>query len=166
MMAAPLEPAGLGHLGARVRACGETAPRAIKDIAAEERALAIARGWPDAHAALHFLVAWPALDLAAELVVARAAALSGDLYDLLSPAAEALADPHPLAASIALRAMIDFTLREARSSRYGRAARRLATCARMAGRIEDWSGIEDDEAQGARLRANQSRNSGFWSRAG
>jgi hypothetical protein len=42
--------------------------------------------------------------------------------------------------------MIGFTLREARSSRYGHAARHLAACARMAGRIEDWRGVETHEA--------------------
>jgi hypothetical protein len=136
----------------------------FEDIAAEERALAMARDWPDLHAALHFLVNWPALDLAAGLVVTRGAELNGDFYELLSPAAEALADGYPLAATLALRSMIDFTLREARSSRYGHAARHLATCARMAGRVEDWQGIEDHQAYAARLKASHGRKSGFWSR--
>jgi len=76
----------------------------------------------------------------------------------------ALAERHPLAATIALRAMIDFTLREARSSRYGHAARHLAACARMAERIEDWRAIEAHEAYVARLRAEHGRKSGFWTR--
>ena len=148
-----------GHLRAFLKKLPD-----FEDIAAEERALAIALSWPEAHAALHFLVTWPALDLAAQLVVARAADLNGDLYELLSPAAEALAERHPLAATIALRAMIDFTLREARSSRYGHAARHLAACARMAERIEDWRAIEAREAYVARLRAEHGRKSGFWTR--
>ena len=63
-----------------------------------------------------------------------------------------------------LRAMIDFTLREARSSRYGHAARHLAACARMAERIEDWRAIEAHEAYVARLRAEHGRKSGFRTR--
>lgn len=148
-----------GHLRAFLKKLPD-----FEDIAAEERAIALARNWPDPHAALHFLVSWPALDTAADLVMARAAELNGDVYEVLSPAAEALADGHPRAATLALRAMIDFTLHEGRSSRYGHAARHLATCARMAGRIDDWSGIETHDAYAARLKASHGRKSGFWAR--
>ena len=47
---------------------------------------------------------------------------------------------HPLAATIALRSMVDFTLANARSSRYGHAAH-------LAG-----------------IRQNHARKSGFWKR--
>ncbi len=136
----------------------------FEDIAAEERALAVARGWPDAHEALHFLLGWPAPGLMADLVVARAGELNGDFYELLSPAAEALGERHPLAATVALRAMIDFTLSVARSSRYGHAARHLAACARLAGRIEDWGGLVEHEDYLAGLRSGHGRKSGFWAR--
>jgi len=43
--------------------------------------------------------------------------LSGDLYELLSLAAEALETRYPLAATLLRRAMIGFTLSHARSSR-------------------------------------------------
>ena len=47
---------------------------------------------------------------------------------------------HPLAATIALRSMVDFTLASARSSRYGHAAYLAA------------------------IRQNHARKSGFWKR--
>lgn len=148
-----------GHLRAFLKKLPD-----FEDIAAEERALTIARTWPDMHAALLFLVEWPALDIAAQLVVDRATELNGDLYEVLSPAAEILTERHPLAATLALRAMIDFTLREARSSRYGHAARHLATCGRMADRIDHWGGIVPHEAYVAALRVDHGRKSGFWAR--
>ena len=68
------------------------------DIEAEERALLFARAFPGLHPALAFLVQWPHHALAADLVVARAAELDGDRYEVLGPAAEALEARHPLAA--------------------------------------------------------------------
>ncbi len=69
---------------------------------------------------------------AAKLVLRRKAELDGDLYELMTPAAEALSEKHPLAATIVLRSMIDFTLENARSSRYKHAARHLVKCASLA----------------------------------
>lgn len=85
----------------------------FEDVEAEDRALAHVLGGKDITHALAFLVAWPALDHAARLVTQRAAELDGDDYEVLSPAADALAGKHPLAATLVLRAMIDFTLAEA-----------------------------------------------------
>jgi hypothetical protein len=80
---------------------------------------------------LAFLVSWPALDKAAALVVERFAELDGDHYEILSPAADALAAKHPLAATLLLRAMIEFTLKENGVKRYRHAARHLAECASL-----------------------------------
>ena len=84
------------------------------DMETEERALAFVHASPHFHEALWFLVHWPDLDRAADLVVTRAAELDGDLYDILVPAAEALEAKHPLAATLIRRALIDFTLAAAR----------------------------------------------------
>ena len=92
--------------------------------------------------ALSFLISWPALDHAGDLVVQRAAELDGDHYEILTPAAEALAPKHPLAATVVLRAMIDFSLRNARSSRYRHAARHLLDCSGLASTIEDFRQLE------------------------
>jgi len=134
----------------------------FEDFDAEQRALAHARAFPDVHRALAFLTGWPALDRAAALVVERAAAIDGNLYELLTPAAEALEPGYPLAATILRRAMIDFTLRKVRSSRYRHAARHLADCGGMARRIADYGPLPDHDRYLASLRADHGRKAGFW----
>jgi thioesterase domain-containing protein len=132
------------------------------DVEAEDRAMALALAFPDVHAALSFLVAWPALDRANALVLARFAELDGDIYQLLSPAAAALEARYPLAATLVRRSMIDFTLNSARAKRYPHAARHLAECAADAGRIGDFGAYPSHEAYHARLMAEHGRKTGFW----
>lgn len=60
--------------------------------------------------------------------------LDGDQQTLLDAAAEKLHQAHPLAATISLRTMVAFTLRNARSSRYGHAARHPQRCERLSHR--------------------------------
>lgn len=135
----------------------------FEDIDAEERALALVLASPRLHTALAFLVAWPRHDLAADLVLGRACELDGDLYDVLAPAAEALEARHPLAATLLLRAMIDFSLDEARTSRYRHAARNLVTCEALSTRIEDFGSVSDHRTYCADLEARHGRKSSFWS---
>lgn len=135
------------------------------DIEAERRALQHVAAYPDIHRALAFLIGWPALPEAAALVEQRAAELDGNHYGLLTPAADALAARHPHAASLCLRAMIDFTLGEGRSSRYDHAAQHLATCTSLAAEITDWRTVEPHDAYLARLRQEHGRKYGFWSKA-
>lgn len=134
----------------------------FEDFDAEQRAIAHARGFDDVHCALAFLVGWPALDGAASLVIERADAIDGNIYELLTPAAEVLEEKYPLAATILLRAMIDYTLGQARASRYGHAARHLAACARLARRIADFGEVADHDAYLRRLREDHGRKAGFW----
>jgi hypothetical protein len=72
--------------------------------------MATALGFPEIHQALAFLISWPALEKAAQLVLRCAKELNGNHYEVLSPAADALAGKHPLAATLLLRSMIDFAL--------------------------------------------------------
>ena len=134
----------------------------FEDLEAEERALGHVARHPDVHAALAFLVHWPAHERAAGLVLSRAGEFDGDLYWVLTPAAEALTERHPLAATLALRAMIGFTLREARSSRYRHAARHLVDCGDLAPRIADWGAVVPHEPYLAGLRVGHGRKAGFW----
>lgn len=134
------------------------------DMEAEERAMAHVSAFPQVHQALAFFLEWPAPDRAARLVTARAGEIDGDHYEILTPAAEALEADHPLAATILLRAMIDFTLSHARSSRYRHAARHLQACAVLAARIEGSGGIGSHAAYVADLRTAHGRKSGFWKR--
>ena len=132
------------------------------DVEAEERALDHAQGYKSLLQALSFLVSWPALDRAAKLVIRRAGELDGDHYELLRPAADALAGKHPLAATLVLRAMIDFTLTNSRSSRYKHAARNLMECSSLASVIGDFAAFETHDIYEARLRHEHGRKSSFW----
>jgi len=132
------------------------------DIEAEDKALAYASAYPDVLRALDFLLLWPALDRAAHLVTKRTGELDGKFYEILAPAAEDLAEKYPLAATLALRAMIDFALNTQRSKRYGHAARHLLECARLAGGIEDFGDFEPHAAYLANLKARHGRSYSFW----
>lgn len=134
------------------------------DVEAEERALDHALAFPHAAVGLSFLISWPELHRAATLVLRRADELSGDHYPLLSRAADSLVGTDPLAATLALRRMIGFTLTEARSTRYKYAARDLAECGRLASGIEDFGDFETHDAYVARLREEHGRKRAFWSR--
>lgn len=135
------------------------------DVEAEQRALDHAEQNVSLLHAISFLVSWPALDRAARLVTERARELDGNHYEILMPAAEALAAKHPLAATLLLRAMIDFSLTQSRSSRYGHAARHLRDCAGLASAISDYGSFETHDAYVARLRREYGRKAGFWSAA-
>ena len=132
------------------------------DMEAEERALGYVSRHPSFHQALAFLIDWPALDRAAGLIMARTDELDGDHYGLLTPAADALEQRHPLAATLALRAMIDLSLDAAKYKRYGHAARHLQTCEHLARRIDDFAGHPDHAEYVADLKRRHGRKSGFW----
>jgi hypothetical protein len=115
--------------------------------------------------ALGFFLGWPALDRAARLLMDRQGDLTGDPDEGLVSAAEQLSARHPLAATLALRAMIDFALTGARSTRYGLAAEQLATCAELAARIDDFGRFDAHDVYVARLRSAHGKRAGFWARA-
>ena len=135
----------------------------FEDVDAEQRALDHAEHYKSPLQALAFLVSWPALDRAARLVISRAAELDGDHYEILSPAADALAGKYPLSSTLMLRVMIDFTLTKGRSSRYRHAARHFMECASLASAIPSFGELESHEAYAARLKSKHGRKSGFWS---
>jgi hypothetical protein len=138
---------------------------AFEDAPAEQRAIEQALAHPSVDQALSFLISWPSsLARASELLLNRRNQLDGDHYTLLDAAAEKLSQAHPLAATIALRSMIDFTLSNARSSRYGHAARHLQSCERLSHRITDWGEILGHDAYIAAIRRDHARKSGFWKR--
>jgi len=138
---------------------------AFEDGPAEQRAIEQALAHPSLDQALSFLIHWPSsLGRASELVLKRRSQLDGDHYTLLGATAEKLSQAHPLAATIALRSMVDFTLANARSSRYGHAAHHLQSCEQLSHRIADWGEIPSHDAYLAGIRQNHARKSGFWKR--
>src|SRR4051812_35607566 len=80
-----------------------------------DRAFAHAAAFPHRYAALAFLLEWPRQDLAANLVLDHLDAWDGRHYGALAPAAEALEENHPAAATVLYRALIDDILARARS---------------------------------------------------
>lgn len=132
------------------------------DEEAEHQAMSYAKGYHNVHAALHFLLLWPAVSHAAALIEERWAELDGNYYELLSPAADALETNHPLATTRLCRALIDHTLDNAKSTRYRHAARHLATCDRLSVFVSPDQGIEAHEAYVRALRARHGRKSSFW----
>ena len=135
----------------------------FEDVEAEERALGYAERYKEVLQSLAFLINWRSLERAARMVIQRAGELDGDHYEILTPAADALAGKYPLAATLVLRAMVDFSLTHARSSRYGHAARHLMECASLASTIQDFGAFEAHDAYLSRLRREHPRKSSFWS---
>ena len=132
------------------------------DVEAEERAMVYAAAHPGLLPALGFFLDWPSPDRAARLLIDRHSEIDGNHYEILTPAAEALSERYPLAATLALRAMIDFTLTAARSKRYGYAAQHFAECAELASRIDDFGAFETHDVYVARLKAQHGRKYSFW----
>src|SRR5271166_5784683 len=112
-----------------------------------------ASGFRSFAAALGFFTEWPDPARAAQLVLARASEIDGNLYYLLDPTARLIEGKHPLAATLLRRAMIEDTLDGAKSTRYKHAARHLLECRSLAASIRDFGEFETHEAFVSRLRA-------------
>jgi hypothetical protein len=134
----------------------------FEDFETEQRALDNAERYRSLLQAISFLVSWPSLDRAARTITSRANEVDGDHYELLTPAADALAAKYPLAATLLLRAMIDFSLTKSRTSRYGHAARHLRDCAGLAVAIQDYVSFETHDSYVIRLRQEHSKKAAFW----
>lgn len=132
------------------------------DVEAEEKAMLMAAAHADPHSALSFLAAWPALAQAAEMTIRRATEIDGDRYEVLTPTAEALSAKYPLAATLLLRAMIDYALERARSSRYRHAARHLQECESLSASVTEFGAFNNHSDYVAKLRAAHGRKAGFW----
>jgi hypothetical protein len=110
----------------------------------------------------HFRRGNAASILIVALQTARANEVDGDHYELLTPAADALAAKYPLATTLLLRSMIEFSLIKSRASRYGHAARHLRDCAGLAAAIQDCAPFEAHDTYVSRLRRHNSRKTAFW----
>ena len=133
------------------------------DVEAEDRAIAHALSHPDRNLALTFLVGWPKLEAANRLVRARHGEFDGRDYGRLRPAAEALAEKYPAAATLLHRALAEDVLRRASSRQYRYAARDVRACANLAPLLPEGAGLESHAAFMARLRREHPRKTGFWS---
>ena len=135
----------------------------FEDVVALDKAFALALETPLHYAALRFLVEWPRLDLAERLVVARRGEWDGRHYEILAPAAEALASAHPLGATILYRALTDSILQRGQSLAYPHAARYYAALEALGPREDPGWPIDPAGTYRAELRRRHGRKYGFWS---
>jgi len=133
------------------------------DVEAEEQAITHALAHPDRDLALTFLVAWPNLKAADQLVRDHHDELDGRQYFRLRPAAESLAEKYPAAATLLYRALAEDVLRRASSRQYQYAVRDVKACAGLAAFLPNEVSLETHEAFMARLRREHPRKTGFWS---
>ena len=134
----------------------------FEDFEAEQRALDHVGGHANVHAALSFLVEWPAHERAAQLVLSRNKEIDGDRYELLDPAASLIEGKYPLAAVLLRRALIEVTLRKARATRYKHAARHVREIDSLNSQIRDYQNFETHDQFMERLRKTHPRKTGFW----
>jgi hypothetical protein len=121
------------------------------DVEAEDKAMALAKGFANFTVALRFFTEWPAAANAAALVLDRTGEIEAGKAEVLEPAARLLEPRHPLAASLLLRAMITDTLRWARADRLKDAQRHLAELASLSVQVADWGEFEPHDAFLARM---------------
>jgi hypothetical protein len=136
----------------------------FEDIEAEDAAKAQAQAFENPMAALRFFLEWPDLESAARLIAGRCDELDGNHYQLLTPAAEALRDRHPLAAVLLWRVMIDYALWEGRSTRYAHLADHLMDCAAADNDIKDYGKFRPHQAYLDDLHVRHKHKSSFWAR--
>ncbi len=134
----------------------------FEDFEAEQKALDVAAAHKQAARGLAFFIEWRALDRADRLVRERLTALDGRLYEVLRPAAEALEEKFPEAASLLYRRLIESVLERGSSKQYQYAARDLLSCARLAPHLPVPGSIESHAAFVARLQKANGRKYGFW----
>ena len=134
----------------------------FEDVEAEDRELDVVAGHPNVHAALAFLVEWPAHERAASIVRSRIKEIDGDRYELLDPAASALEGKYPLAAVLLRRSLIEFTLQKGRATRYKHAARHVHEIESLNSQIKDFLDFETHDQFMARLLRSHPRKTGFW----
>jgi len=136
----------------------------FEDIEAEDLARAHALQFPDAMMALCFLLEWPDHSNAAALIQERIDELDGNHYEILTPAAEALRDRHPLASVLLWRAMVNYALGQGRATRYSHAADHLKDCGLADAQIEDYGLFPTHQTYLQALESRHDRKTSFWSK--
>jgi len=134
------------------------------EFAEFDKAVAAVRASKRIYDALLFLVEWPKLDAAAEHVLANAKKWDGDLYEFLVPAADALAETQPLAATLLYRVLVSHILDRGISAAYEHAARYMRALATLSLSLPDKPPFIDHAAYVGDLQSRHGRKFGFWQR--
>jgi hypothetical protein len=129
-----------------------------------DHAFAHAAAFKDKYRALCLFVSWPRFDLASHLVLGNREPWDGRLYEVLRPAAEALEEKHPGAASVLYRALLGDILDRTRSTAYGHAARYLDKLDALGGRISPDDNLTGHTDFVAEIQRKHGRKSAFWAR--
>ena len=144
-----------------LRECVERLPD-FEDDAVIRKAVAHALTFPAVLDALLFLVDWPDLGAAAQLVESRIREIDGRHYEVLNHAIDRLEAKYPVAATMLLRAKIDSVLTRAAATQYVHAARDLARAALLAARLSGEAALLSHSEYFAGLKAKHARKTSFW----
>jgi len=128
-----------------------------------DRAFALVEEAKDIYGALDFFVSWPRLDRAAAHVLRHRDDWQGRYYEDLAPAAEALADQQPLAATVLYRVLISDILRRGIGIAYPHAARYLEALVRLVPHIPADARLQHHDDFVNDLRRIHPKKFGFWS---
>jgi hypothetical protein len=134
----------------------------FEDVEAEESAKSLALKHDNFNSALSFFLEWPDHWMAANLISNRSEELNGDAYYSLTPAADQLQGEFPLAAVLCRRAMINYTLDKAKSTRYKHASRHFLECQSADSQIEIYGAFMRHDEFESQLKAKHPRKAGFW----
>ena len=134
----------------------------VEAFDAEEKALDLAANYQHSRKALQFLIDWPDLRRAANLVLNRIDEFDGFYYQSVGSAADALAGRDDLASTLLLRSMIDYALDNKSTKRYRHIARHLNECGQLAMQITDYGSFLSHEAYVDQLKVRHGRKDSFW----
>ena len=99
---------------------------------------------------------------AAAVVVGAPGELNGDMYFGLVPLAEKLEPAHPLAASLAYRALLESILSRGQSKYYHHGARYWVLLLQIGPWVADWKGFESEVEYRERIGREHPRKTAFW----
>jgi hypothetical protein len=135
----------------------------FEDFDAEQQALDQAMAFDPGVPALAFLVEWPDLKRAGQLVRARIDQLDGRVYDILRPCAEALSSSDPVGATLLYRQLVTGVLDRGASKYYAYAVRDFVAAGKLADGIDAGADIMRHVDWIDLLRRSHGRKIGFWS---
>jgi hypothetical protein len=134
----------------------------FEDFPIERKAIAYARAFASALAALNFLIEWPSLEDADHLVRRRSDELDGRNYEALRRAAETLTTKWPVSATLIYRALVSSVLERGYAKAYRYAARDLESASILAPKLAPDAGIPSHAEFYAMLKARHGRKYAFW----
>ena len=135
----------------------------FEDLDAEQQALDQAMAFDPSVSALAFLVEWPDLKRAGQLIRARIDRLDPRAYEVLRPCAEALSSSDPVAATLLYRRLVTGVLDRGASKYYAYAVRDFVAAGKLVDGVDGGSDTMCHTDWVDFLRKSHGRKMGFWS---